>query len=75
MPKVKFKRKLCLTVLLGCFAAGALAGCGGFSGTHSISPATFFLPGLVQNTPAQPEQSPTISPHSDSAAVSTLVSQ
>jgi hypothetical protein len=24
-------------------------GCGGFQGSHSISPASFFLPGLLQN--------------------------
>jgi len=30
-------------------AAGALcAGCGGISGSHSVSPASFFLPGLIQ---------------------------
>ena len=28
------------------------AGCGGFSGTHTVSPATFFLPGFMQTTPA-----------------------
>jgi len=30
---------LCCIALLG-------AGCGGFSGSHSVSPATFLLPGL-----------------------------
>lgn len=29
----------------------ALSGCGGFSGSHSVSPASFFLPGIVQTQP------------------------
>ena len=31
-----------------------LTGCGGVRSTHSVSPATFLLPGLIQNTPARP---------------------
>ena len=34
------------------------AGCGGFSASHSISPATFLLPGLVQSQPAPEPVSP-----------------
>lgn len=33
---------LALTLLL------LVSGCGGISGSHSVSPATFFLPGLGQ---------------------------
>ena len=29
-------------------------GCGGISTTQSVSPATFFLPGLMQNAPPPP---------------------
>jgi len=28
-------------------------GCGGFSGSHSVSPASFLLPGLMQADPPQ----------------------
>jgi hypothetical protein len=31
----------------------ALPGCGGFSGSHGVSPASFFVPGLVQTQPNQ----------------------
>jgi hypothetical protein len=35
------------------FAASALfSGCGGFSGSHSVSPATLLLPGLLKADPA-----------------------
>jgi hypothetical protein len=27
----------------------AVAGCGGFNASHSVSPASFFLPGLMKN--------------------------
>jgi hypothetical protein len=30
------------------------AGCGGFSASRSVSPASFFLPGLLQADPTQP---------------------
>jgi hypothetical protein len=30
------------------------AGCGGVSATHSVSPATFLLPGLLKAAPQQP---------------------
>ena len=29
----------------------ACTGCGGIGATHSVSPASFFIPGLVENTP------------------------
>jgi hypothetical protein len=36
-------------------AAGSLAtGCGGISGSHSVSPATFLLPGLLKAEPPRP---------------------
>ena len=30
------------------------AGCSGINASRTVSPATFLLPGLMQNTPAQP---------------------
>ena len=30
------------------------AGCSGINSSHSISPATFLMPGLMQTTPARP---------------------
>jgi hypothetical protein len=30
------------------------AGCSGINQTHSVSPATFFLPGLLHNTTPEP---------------------
>lgn len=44
----------------GLLAATALvtAGCGGISGSHSVSPASFFLPGLMYHEPAVPATVP-----------------
>jgi hypothetical protein len=44
------------TVLLALLAAVAFigSGCGGLGASGSISPATFLLPGIGQNTPARP---------------------
>jgi hypothetical protein len=38
---------------LAILAVGALgiAGCGGVSGSQTVSPASFFLPGLIQTVP------------------------
>jgi hypothetical protein len=38
------------------------AGCGGINASHSVSPASFFLPGLLQADPKQPSTAPTIQP-------------
>jgi len=50
----KVKRLLASAALLG--VAGALTGCSGINASHSVSPASFFLPGLIQHDPppAQP---------------------
>ncbi|MBL9134625.1 MAG: hypothetical protein JNK85_02090 [Verrucomicrobiales bacterium] len=41
--------------LLALVAVGGIAsGCGGVRGSHSVSPATFFMPGLMHHEPAQP---------------------
>lgn len=34
------------------------AGCGGFSGSHSVSPASFLLPGLLKADPPPPAEAP-----------------
>jgi len=34
------------------------SGCGGFRGSHSVSPATFLLPGLGSTAPAQAPVAP-----------------
>ena len=40
-------------------AAGLLlAGCGGLNTTQSVSPATFLMPGFMQNVPARPSSEP-----------------
>lgn len=43
-------------------------GCGGFSGSHSVSPASFFLPGLMQNTPC-PAPVPSEEPDQEAPAI------
>jgi len=49
--KVGFAVVLAALVLLG-------AGCGGISGSQSISPASFLLPGLIQNDPPVDSSAP-----------------
>jgi hypothetical protein len=39
---------------LGIVAALA-TGCGGISGSHSVSPASFFLPGLIHHEVPRPD--------------------
>jgi len=51
LVKLNWKYKRVVTaaaLLLVC------AGCGGLSASHSVSPASFFLPGLLQADPKQP---------------------
>jgi len=50
---VSLKWKLLRLCLIPAIAM-LVTGCGGFSATRSISPATFLLPGLMQADP-QPE--------------------
>lgn len=35
--------------------AAIAVGCGGVSGSHSVSPASFFLPGLIHHQPEAPD--------------------
>ena len=39
-------------VALLALVAIVTAGCGGFAASKSVSPASFFLPGLLQNSPS-----------------------
>jgi hypothetical protein len=43
--------------LLASVVAGG-AGCGGLNASHSISPASFFLPGLLKADPPKPPPEP-----------------
>jgi hypothetical protein len=45
----KVKRLVPLAALLA--AASVLTGCSGINASHSVSPASFFLPGLIQHEP------------------------
>ena len=60
---MKFKLKPVWSAMALGVAALPFHGCGGFSGSQSISPATFLLPGLVESpvkadkTPGVPSQS------------------
>ncbi len=47
-------------VCAGIVAAATLTGCGGFSGSHSVSPATFLIPGLVGQTDAADPSAPSV---------------
>jgi len=49
---VHSKRIVKLWLMLPALAL-LLAGCGGFSASPSVSPASFFLPGLIKVTPPQ----------------------
>jgi hypothetical protein len=52
---VIFKAKFCLLALLA--ALLAVTGCSGINTSHSVSPASFFLPGLMKAEPA-PQPAP-----------------
>jgi hypothetical protein len=45
-------------LLAGAWVALMATGCGGFSGSHSVSPASFLLPGLLKNEPPPPAEAP-----------------
>ncbi len=46
--------RILLQAAAGCMMVLLVTGCGGFQASHSVSPATFLLPG-VQNTPPPPD--------------------
>ena len=55
LPLMKSARPSRLGIAAGLVALALLAsGCGGVNATGSVSPATFFLPGLMKITPARP---------------------
>ncbi len=51
MKPLRFVASSTLVVLVAVLTAG----CGGFSGSKSVSPASFFLPGLMDHTTPQPK--------------------
>ncbi len=51
------RRKLLLLVMFPALALLA-AGCGGINTSQTISPATFFLPGLLRADPPKPAVEP-----------------
>jgi hypothetical protein len=60
-----------LAVGLSLAAACLLTGCGGVNASHSVSPMSFLLPGLLKaNTPKPPPGTPTNSVASVTSAVS-----
>jgi hypothetical protein len=75
MHRVKLNWKLFQVAALTS-AAIFSAGCGGFAAAPSVSPASFFLPGLVQKTPEKPTKAAAVEPAVTSPeAVSTLAAQ
>jgi len=47
----------------------SLAGCGGIQGSHSVSPASLLIPGLLK---IEPPRSPVEPPRPETASVSDL---
>ncbi len=43
------KAKRLITIAATTLSAVALTGCSGINASHSVSPASFFLPGLIQH--------------------------
>lgn len=56
VKKAHRSRALVASSLLA--AATLVSGCGGFSGSHSVSPASILLPGLLKADPPAPGRSP-----------------
>lgn len=44
------------------FAVAVLTGCSGINASHSVSPASFFLPGLIKHEVKPPLAEPTNAP-------------
>jgi hypothetical protein len=47
-PQVRLRWKFLRLAMLAALPL-LMAGCSGINGGHSVSPASFFLPGLIQN--------------------------
>jgi hypothetical protein len=63
---VRMERKILWLVLVP-MAGMLLTGCGGINASHSVSPASFFLPGLGEAKPVPaPSQAPSAPANSDS---------
>lgn len=55
-PMIKATRAIGVSLMVSACLLGA--GCGGFSGSQSVSPATFLLPGMTHCEPPTPEAAP-----------------
>ncbi len=53
VPDVKRSHRRVLAALLAVVGM-ACTGCGGVQGSHSVSPASFFLPGLIHHEVSEP---------------------
>ena len=55
LAAMKSARSVRLAAAAACLAVAVLStGCGGVNATGSVSPATFFLPGLMKAAPVKP---------------------
>ena len=59
---MKLNRKYLRIVLAPVAMLLLCSGCGGFSGSHSVSPASFFLPGLLKAEPKPPTPDDSVPP-------------
>jgi hypothetical protein len=56
------KAKRLIPAAAAALFAAALTGCSGINASHSVSPASFFLPGLVENQSLAPVDGPVCVP-------------
>lgn len=69
LDPMKSARSVRLATAAACLAVAVVStGCGGVNATGSVSPATFFLPGLMKVAPAKPAPGTTPLPEHASAA-------
>jgi hypothetical protein len=59
---VKLHWKFLKYLLLPALMLVVLTGCGGINASHSVSPASFFLPGILKAEPKDPSQDITVPP-------------
>jgi hypothetical protein len=62
VPLIVDDMKMNRAVIAGALllAAGLGSGCSGINASHSVSPATFLLPGLIQAAPPEPAADETV---------------
>jgi hypothetical protein len=59
---VKLHWKILQFLLMPALLLALLTGCGGINASHSVSPASFFLPGLLKAEPKDPSLDITVPP-------------